>query len=557
MKGVLAVLLVAAAGVAGGETAGSGNTDAVIGDSERGAAGLHCASMLERPDLTLQRAELRTTAEGTAFCHLRGNGPRAIAFHVELPLADDWNGRLVYLGDGGADGDLDTAPFLLDAGYAYVNSNMGHDDAVEGRAFGFHDPDSEVDFAWRAQHLSLEAAKRLASAFYGRAQDYTYHFGCSTGGRQGLLAAQILPDDYDGIMAGAPGHLWFSRMGHRVAVLQTLFANNFAGNPVFDSDGDGVPENLDMIARLEGLALARCDAADGIEDGLIEPPLCEFDPRPAVAALACPEGVRGSDCFTPEQIDAVVQLYVGSRNSHGLIVYPGAPIGSEAFWPSVFLPHAGNDRVPYALVSAAYVMGYQFYAEDPGLMPPDLADTTRVLRRGGQIPEWGWWEFNLDDLATAVRAPTFDLMQGDDSDLSGFLLERGGKLLMFHGWADAVIPPEPTIDYFNAVAADTFSGSAESADERMRLYMVPGMGHCTGGPGPQPEYLTWLNTLVEWVEQGAAPGPIIGRSQPVAGQDRPVIERPLCPYPQRAIYTGTPGAQNDPASWVAANFACR
>lgn len=554
MRKLLSLLVFAAAGASAAE---SGSAPPAAGDPAQGAARAHCAAMLDRPDLSLQRAELRTTAAGTPFCHVRGSGPRAIAFHVELPLADGWNGRLVYLGDGGADGDLDTAPFLLDAGYAYVNSNMGHDDGVEGRAFGFHDTDSEIDFAWRAQHLSLQAAKRLASAYYGRAQDYTYHFGCSTGGRQGLLAAQILPDDYDGIVAGAPGHLWFSRMGHRVAVLQKLFADNFAGNPVFDADGDGIPENLEMIARLEGLALARCDAADGIEDGLIEPPLCEFDPRPALAALACPDGVRAADCFTPEQIDAVVQLYVGSRNSHGLIVYPGAPIGSESFWPSVFLPHAGNDLVPYALVSAAYVMGYQFYAEDPGLMPPDLANTSRVLRRDGRLPEWGWWEFDLDDLATAVRGPTFDLMQGDDADLSAFLQRRGGRLLMFHGWADAVIPPEPTIDYFNAVTADTFAGSAGRAAERMRLYMVPGMGHCTGGPGPQPEYLSWLDALVQWVEQGEAPGPIIGRSLPAEGQERTINERPLCPYPQRAVYTGAPDTRNDPESWVAGNFACQ
>ena len=526
--------------------------DAAPGQSTADTAAA-CAALVDRPDLTLLRAEQRTTAAGTAYCYVRGSGPRSIGFHVELPVVGNWNGRLVYLGDGGADGDLDSAPFLLDAGYAYVNSNMGHDDGVEGRAFGYHDVDSEIDFAWRAQHLSLAAAKRTVLAFYGRSQDFSYHFGCSTGGRQGLLAAQILPDDYDGIVAGAPGHLWFSRMAHRVAMLQRLFADDFAGNPVFDADGDGVPEKLDQVARIEALALAQCDAADGIEDGLIEPPLCEFDPRAELSSLACAGNKPTDDCLTAPQIEAVVQMYEGSRNSNGLIVYPGAPVGSESFWPDVFLPHAGNDLMPYALVSAAYVMGYQFYADDPGVIPADLANVSRQLSDNPLQPEWGWWEFDLDDLATAVRTPTFALMQGDNADLSAYLRDRGGKLLMFHGWADAMIPPGPTIDYFNAVVADTFGGSKDRAADHLRLYMVPGMGHCRGGPGPQPEYLEWLTSLTRWVEQGEAPQAIVGHS---LDPQRP-NERPLCPYPQRAVYTGPSGKQNDSANWVGSNFTCR
>lgn len=512
-----------------------------------------CSSLLELTDLTLIRAQVRSTDAGHRYCYARGIGPRAIVYHVALP--DDWNGRLVYLGDGGQDGDLDDAPLLVDAGHAVVNSNMGHDAGTEGEAFGFADPASEIDFAWRAQHLALNAAKRLVAAHYGTPHRYAYHFGCSTGGRQGLLAAQILPDDYDGIVAGAPGHLWYPRMAHRVALMQTLFARGMAGNPAFDADGDGVPENLGKIDLLAQRAMAVCDDADGIEDGLIEPERCDYDPRAVLAGMSCPAGTDADDCFTPLQIEAVVQLYEGSRNSRGEVVYPGAPVGSELQWPAVFIPHAGNNLTPYALTSGAQVIGYRFYATD-GLMPPDLARTDRLLvKETAGVPQWGWWSFDLDDLDDpARRTPLYELMQGDDADLAPFLLDRGGKLLLFHGWADAVIPPGPTVDYFAAVVDGTFSADAERAADHVRFYGVPGMAHCRGGAGPQPDYGVWLDTLTAWVEEGRRPEAITARAM---DGDRLLNERPLCPYPARAVYTGPAGKEDDPTSWRQDNFACR
>ncbi|MGE0622001.1 MAG: tannase/feruloyl esterase family alpha/beta hydrolase [Pseudomonadales bacterium] len=514
----------------------------------------NCAALLELADLTLIRAQTRTTEAGNGYCYARGLGPRAIAWHTSLP--DAWNGRLVYLGDGGQDGDLDEAPFLVDAGYAVVNSNMGHDDGIEGQAFGFDDPASEIDFAWRAQHLALNAAKRLIGAHYGEPHHHAYHFGCSTGGRQGLLAAQMLPDDYDGIVAGAPGHLWYPRMAHRVALMQTLFADGMAANPAFDADGDGVPENLGKIDLLARRATEACDAADGIEDGIIEPALCPLDARTLLSGMRCEADRDADDCFTEAQVAALVQLYEGSRNSRGEIVYPGAPLGSELQWPAVFIPHAGNDLTPYALISGAQVIGYRFFATDPGLMPPDLAATDRLLVAGtAGVAQWGWWQFDLNDLDDPDRrTPVFDLMQGDEADLRPFLLDRGGKLLMFHGLADAVIPPEPTLDYFDAVVETTFAGDAGRAVDHVRLYGVPGMAHCRGGAGPQPDYADWLTALVAWVEDGRRPETITART---LEDGRLTNERPLCPYPARAVYTGPAGTQHDPANWREHNFTCR
>jgi feruloyl esterase len=230
-------------------------------------------------------------------------------------------------------------------------------------------------------------------------------------------------------------------------------------------------------------------------------------------------------------------------------------VGSEPQWPAVFIPHAGNHLTPYALVSGTQVIGYRFYAEDPGRMPPDLANVKRHLDTRSLLPEWGWWTFSLDDLDDPdKRTPVYELMQGDDADLAPFLIDRGGKLLMFHGWADAVIPPGPTVDYYDAVVAETFDGNAADAAEHVRLYGVPGMGHCRGGPGPQPDYRAWLESLVAWVEDGRRPEAIVGR---VVDGDEVVNERPLCPYPTRAVYTGPPASRNEPSSWRAENFECR
>ena len=197
-------------------------------------------------------------------------------------------------------------------------------------------------------------------------------------------------------------------------------------------------------------------------------------------------------------------------------------------------------------------MNYSFYENDPGVPPPNLTDLSRKLDRTKRPPEYAWWEFNIDDMTSGQGNFMAAIVDAKDPDLSRFLIDKGGKLILYHGWGDAGPPPEPTLDYFKDLVATTFQGDLRAAREHARLFMVPGMGHCRGGPGPN----SWdkLTPLVDWVEQGNAPDFLMARHSTGGVVDN---ERPICAYPQHAVYTGPAGGQNNRANWVQSNFTCR
>lgn len=509
-----------------------------------------CRDLILNNRVTLIYADARTVSEAaTAHCYVKGIIAGSIAFHVQMPFPENWNGRLVHRGDGGADGDLDFSDSLVIQGYAVVNSNTGHDVGATGDLWAFRDNRAEEDFAYRAVHFATNAAKTVVRAYYGKPQDFAYHFGCSSGGRQGLLAAQLFPYDFDGIIAGAPGHRRIARRVYRLSTQRRLFADDFAANLAFDADGDGKQESLGKIDLIASAVLDRCDAVDGIRDGIIEPPFCEFDPRSDLPA--CPDGTDREDCLTSQQIGSVEHLYDGVRNSAGELVYPGIPLGTERQWPRLLIPHVGNDFVPSALRSGS-ALAYTFYREDPGLLPPDLADTNYELVKDAELPEWAWWEFETDDFGSSAMSEAVGLTNATNPNIERFLLRKGGKLLLYHGWADGVIPPEPTLEYHAEVVSAVFGGDADEAGQHMRLFMAPGMAHCRGGVGPnEADYLTALDT---WVAGGLAPETILARHTTDGIVDN---ERPLCPHPKRAIYTGPEEYANDPVHWTAANFECK
>ena len=252
-----------------------------------------CEALLQVRNLTLTQAGL-AEADGVPYCYVRGILPPAIHFHVQLPLPRDWNGRFLKWGDGGKDGDLDFADHRVAAGYAVANSNTGHDNGAEpGSSFAHDNRQAEIDFGYRAVHLTTAAGKTLVRAYYGAAPEYAYFEGCSTGGRQGLMEAQRYPDDFDGIVAGAPANHYQDMNAVRVWLLQRMFRDEFAGALAFDADGDG---RFDSVRKLEILAdavLAACDGNDGVADGVIDDPLaCGFDARRDLAAHRCPGGRR-------------------------------------------------------------------------------------------------------------------------------------------------------------------------------------------------------------------------------------------------------------------------
>ncbi len=524
--------------------------DAAAIDADRAG----CEALLHLRNLTITYAGLSETAGGTSYCYAKGILPPAIHFHVQLPLPRNWNGRFLKWGDGGKDGDLDFADHRVAEGYAVANSNTGHDNGAEpGSSFAHDNRQAEIDFGYRAVHLTVTAAKTIVRNFYGDEPAYSYFEGCSTGGRQGLMEAQRYPTDFDGIVAGAPANHYQEMNAVRVWLLQRMFRDDFAGALATDTDGDG---RLDSVRKLELLAdavVAACDRDDGVADGVIDDPLaCGFDPDRDLAAHRCLAGEEGESCFTEAQVRTVRDFHAGPRDRHGQPIYAGKPFGSERQWAGLFIPYAGNRFAPGAVRLGGDHLNYLFYDVDPGVPPADLLDTAATPDRTATPPEWAWWEFDIDDVTDGKGDVMRRITDAVDPDLSRFLLQQDGKLILYHGWADALVVPQPTVAYYRDVVDTTFGGDVRAARERARLFMAPGMNHCRGGVGPD----TWdrLRPLVDWVERGAAPDALMATHATDGVVDN---ERPICAFPERAVYTGPAGGADDPANWVAENFTCR
>lgn len=517
-----------------------------------------CAALSNVRDLTLLSSQLRNNpASNEPYCYVRGLISPAIHYHVQLPLPRHWNGRFLQWGDGGKDGDLDFADHRVAEGYAVANSNTGHDSGAEpGSAFGFNNRQAEIDFGYRAVHLTTLAAKRLVEHYYREPASYSYFEGCSTGGRQGLMEAQRYPDDFDGIVAGAPVNFYQAMNAAGTWHLQRVFKDNFAGNLAVDTDGDGIAESLDGLRFLNRLVLEQCDvgtAQDSIRDGVIDNPLaCNFDPARELAAFVCAEGDAANACFTERQIATITDFYNGPSADDGSSIYPGKTKGSELDWINLFIPHAGNAMNPNMLRGpAGDHVNYLFYEQDPGVAIPNLNDPNYVARRNGANPEFHWLDFDVTDFSAGKASAMSALMDASDPDLSQFLIDRGGKLLIYHGLGDALSVATATVDYFDDVVTTTFAGDFEAAGEHTRLFLAPGMGHCGGGPGPN----SWdkLVPLVDWVENDVAPERIIATH---SEQGAVINERPLCVYPQQARFVGQSGRDGEPDNWIAGNFEC-
>ncbi len=515
-----------------------------------------CENLGDLRNLTITSATLRENDQSSEpYCYVRGIISPAIHFHAQLPLPRNWNGRFLQWGDGGKDGDLDFADHRVAEGYAVTNSNTGHDSGVEpGASFGFNNRQAEIDFGYRAVHLTVMAGKTLVDAYYGRAPNYSYFEGCSQGGRQGLMEAQRFPEDFDGIVAGAPAFAYQALNAAGTWNLQRIFRDNLVGNLAVDTDGDGSFDSLNLIDLLHTQVLQKCDAKDGISDGVINDPLsCNFNPNADLADLMCPAGNSSDQCFTKEQLVTINDLYNGPRDDNGVQIYPGKMFGSEPRWVNLYIPYARNNNGPGKLMGVAGDhMNYLFYEQDPGVAIADVRDTNYKARTTGAIPEFHWMDWDINDFTSGKGDLMMSITDATDPDLSRFLKDRGGKLIIYHGLTDTLIVAEDTIDYFNDMVNTTFAGSIGAASDSSRLFLAPGMGHCSGGAGPD----TWdkLAPLVEWVENGVAPAAIAAQHLSGGQVDN---ERILCPYPQQAVYTGPASGANDPANWRAENFQCR
>ena len=414
---------------------------------------------------------------------------------VVYRLPGEWNGKLLGLGGGGWAGNVtpEAAAPGLEAGYATAQTDGGHPGTTVWDNGWASDPVAADDFAWRAIHQMTVAGKELVVGFYGKAAARAYYNGCSTGGRQGLMEAQRFPDDYDGIIAGAP-----------VYSLQTQTSQLMRSNE-FAAPGAGLDDA--QVALVNKAVLAACDSNDGQEDGIIaDPRACHWNP----GEVACKLGESTSQCLTPPQVLALSTAYSGLL----------APDGSWAQWP---MSRGGElGWKPFIAVDGKEAAG-----TDGGIrtLGPELF--------GAQKIDFG--RFQTRDAVTARSSAFAKAYEATNPDLSGFFA-TGGKLLIYQGEYDPGPSPVGAVDYATAVAQH----APDKARNGLRLFLMPGMGHCRGGPGP--DQVDWLEALDKWVSGGDAPGQLVATKQ-----DSP-LTRPVCAWPQVARYQGE-GDSNDPASY--------
>jgi feruloyl esterase len=453
----------------------------------------------------------RVIREVPAFCRvaatLKPSSDSDIKIEVWMPTSA-WNGKFQAVGNGGwagtityevpPNGSLGSLATALRGGYATASTDTGHVGTGGDGSFAPGHPEKVIDFGYRAVHDMTVAAKAIIAAYYRRGPRLSYWNGCSTGGRQGLMEAQRYPADYDGILAGAPANYWTHLMAGTVNVAHATLKDA----------ASYIPRGTYPV--IHRAVLAACDGRDGVKDGVLEHPLsCGFDPQ----VLQC-KGGDSASCLTEPQIEAVRRIYAPARNPRtGEEIFPGLERGSETGWG----PLAGGPQ-PFGIV-ASYFNSLVF-----------------------KNPSWDFKIFDFDrDVERIDRTdgPTFNAI---DPDLKAYF-GRGGKLLMYHGWNDALIAPRNSINYYTSTL--TASGGIDQVSNSIRLFMVPGMNHCVGGDGTST--FDGIAALDRWVEQKTPPQQIPASHLTDGKIDR---TRPLCPYPQVARYRGT-GSTDE-----AANFAC-
>ncbi len=468
------------------------------------AAGVEITATAEIRSGTFTSPAGKAFGELPPFCRvgavLHPSADSAIRIELWMPEAN-WNGRLEGTGNGGFAGNLAYGALAegLKRGYAVVNTDMGMATAPGEDATVFMDrPERWKDWGYRSTHEMTVEAKRLVGAYYKHPAAHNYFVGCSTGGEQAWMEAQRYPDDYDGIVGGAPAN-------NRTGVHESILWNFVSTERTTD---DRLP-----AAKLRALAkavMSACDELDGVADGIIsDPQRCSFDP----ASVEC-SGSENDNCFTSRQVATVRRLYAGPVNPRtGKQIYPGMPKGSELGWDH--LGPSANGQPPFAPIFT-WVFGH----------------------------DWNWRSFDFDRSVAAVDEKLGAAVNATSLNLQVFR-GHGHKLLIYHGWSDWLVTPGESVAYRDALA----SRLGKDLGEFYRLFMVPGMTHCGGGVGP--DHFDALSAVVDWVEKGRAPDKMIA-SQEAANQDSgsPVRTRPLCPYPQVAQFAGR-GSINDEA-----NFRC-
>lgn len=418
-----------------------------------------------------------------------------IRTEIWLPLAS-WNGKFLAVGNGGWGGSIQYNALAdgVRRGYAVASTDTGH--TGNDASFAIGHPEKLVDFGYRAVHETAVQGKATVRALYGAAPGYAYFNGCSGGGRQSFMAAQRYPADFDAIIGGAPGYdrtdVAFQTLGMAQATHET--PESF------------IPES--KLPLIHEAAMRACDARDGLKDGIISDPVgCDFDP----GVLQCKAG-QTEACLSAAQVTAARKIYATVTDPRtGEVLTAGMEPGSELNWRAV----AGDE---------------------PHYMYLSLFEHIVFPNR-----DFDYRDIDVASDLDRARAADGGILAATSADIEPFI-SRGGRLLIYHGWADQNIPPLGSVDYYEQVVATLGKARAE---EGVRLYMVPGMGHCGGGQAPNE--FDMIEVLEQWREQGKAPAAIVATQRE---NGRVVRTRPLCPYPQVAKYDGS-GSVDE-----AENFSC-
>jgi hypothetical protein len=470
------------------------------------------------PAHVVEAKSVDRTDDIPGYCEVRGYVAPQVGFAMRLPGAN-WNKKLAMVGCAGMCGDLYLDKGFCDAplrrGYACVVSDTGHKGS--GGLWAYNNIQAEIDFAYRSTHVTALTSKAIAERYYREAPARSYFMGCSAGGRQGLISAQHFFRDFDGIIVGAP-------------TVDLVAGSTYLLQAVKTARGTGTEPVLPLatLQLLNESVIKKCDLDDGVRDGIIgNPDQCRVE----LGELACrSKGKR--ECLTDAQAAAARTIYEGVFTSARERIYPGAAPGSELAW----IDFAGES------VKAHVADMFRFL-----LFMPDAG------------PHWNLASFSVDRdyQRLALVRP---LYSASNPDLRSFK-NAGGKFIMYHGWNDPLVAPASTIDYYQTV--ERTMGGRAATEDFLRLFLLPGVNHCSGGAGA--DAIDLLSAMETWVEQGRAPdellsahvddggvvppvGEIFPYRKPPSQSDKIRFTRPVYPFPRRAIYRGV-GDANDAASF--------
>jgi len=469
--------------------------------------------------VVVDHAELVPASDANpAHCRVAGTIDAEVHFELLLPDHGAWNGRFVMGGGGGFVGSVQNQAMgpmeggnALQRGFATVGTDTGHQGSGIDARWALRNEEREVNFGSRAVHRTTEVAKAIITDLYARDISYSYFIGCSRGGGQAMIESQRFPDDYDGIVAMAPAIAWPQIGAAFLQNTQRVYPDaSHPTTPIVTAENR---------ALLERAILQRCDGNDGVEDGFLnDPRTCDFDP----ASLSC-TGAPSADCLTAAQLEAITTIYSGPTVD-GEQVYAGFPFGGEnddGGWDTWIT--GGEDVIAPGVPSLQWAFGTEMYKylvfDDPGF-------------------DYATYDFENWHSDVAVADARLSATQ---TDLGG-LRDAGGKLLFWQGWSDPALSALGMIDYYESVEAGD-----PGVRDYSRLFLAPGVLHCAGGPGP--DRVDLLSAVVDWVEDGVAPERLVARK--VDAEGAAVLTRPLCPYPEVAVWDGT-GDTN-----LASSFRCQ